>query len=378
MVWKITAESRLGALLLVSLGSLILSPLLPSTEAKAQRTERVAAPFPAGKPAGELLARLAEGAKGEGVVDAALQSSLTPRGVTAVQESIREKYGFDVKINYNPTRSYPKIQAQALTEHRAGVPPSFDLITAGESHIFELGEQGAVERVDWESLLPAKTPREVVVFGGSGLVVNTAFVGLLYNPKVIAPREAPSSLRDLANPKWRGKVLIPPYTSTWMTQAIPMGRQTSLSVVEGIMRNGAAVVEWSTAINRFSLGEYPLVALISETFAHQLKARGMSVGFRPLDTSYVSQHIVAVRFRARHPNAAKLLSVFLASPDALKIWQEIASNPNFYYRGKSPFDLGPEWQGVRPWFWTAERLRYKSTPEVEAWEQEISRLLIPR
>ena len=371
-------KGKTSALFLVSLWSLVANPLLQSVEAQTQRTQRVAASFPAEKAAGESLARLAERAKGEGVVDVTLQSSLTPRGVTAIQEWIRGKYGFDLNINYSPTRSYPKIQAQAVTEHKAGAPPSFDLIAGGESHIFELNEEGAVERVDWGSLLPANTPAEIVVFGGGGLVVNTAFVGLLYNPKVITLQESPSSLKDLANPKWRGKVLIPPYTSTWMTQAIPLGRQASLSVVEAIMKNGAVVAEWPTAINRFTLGEYPLVALISETFVHQLRSRGVPVGFKPLDSPYVSQHLVAVRTRARHPNAAKLVAAFLASPDALKIWQEIASNPNFYYRGKSPFDLGPEWQGVRPWLWTAERLRYKSTPEAEAWEQEIGRLLIPR
>jgi len=263
-------NGKTSALFLVSLWSLVANPLLQSVEAQTQRTQRVAASFPAEKAAGELLARLAESAKSEGVVDVALQSSLTPRGVAAIQESIRGKYGFDLNINYSPTRSYPKIQAQAHTEHKAGAPPSFDLITGGESHILELTEEGAVERVDWESLLPANIPAEVVVFGG------------------------------------------------------------------------------------------------------------VSVGFKPLDAPYVSQHIVAVRTRARHPSAAKLLAAFLASPDALKIWQEIASNPNYYYRGKSPFDLGPEWQRVRPWLWTAERLRYKSTPEVEAWEREINRSLMGR
>ena len=376
MSWKISAESRLITLFLASLSSLAPGSSLQSAETKGQMTPGVAASLPPGKSAGELLARLAESARSEGVVDVALQSSLTPRGVTAVQELIRGKYGFDLKINYSPTRSYPKIQAQAHTEHKAGAPPSFDLITGGESHIFELAEEGAVERVDWGSLLPANTPSEIVVFGGGGLVANTAFVGLLYNSKTVPPQEAPASLKDLANPKWRGKALIPPYTSTWMTQAIPLGRQPSLSMLDAIMKNGAVVAEWPTAVSRFTLGEYPLVALISETFAHQLRSRGVSVGFKPLDTPYLSQHIVAVRTRARHLNAAKLLAAFLASPEALKIWQEIASNPNYYYRGKSLFDLGPEWQGIRPWFWSAERLRYKSTPEVEAWEREIGNLLM--
>jgi iron(III) transport system substrate-binding protein len=375
---KLCLGTGLSVLFFLSFWSLVHGAFRQSVEAQIWGAQRVAATLPTEKRAAELLAWIVEGAKAEGTVDVAIQSSLTPRGVAAVQDAIRGKYGFDLKINYSPTRSYPKIQAQALTEHKAGAPPSFDLITGGESHIFELTEGGAVERVDWGSLLPADASPETIVFGGGGLVVNTAFVGLLYNPKIISSQEAPSNLKDLTNPKWRGKVLVPPYTSTWMTQAIPLGRQASLSVVDAIMKNGAVVAEWPTAISRFTLGEYPLVALISETFAHQLRSRGVSIGFRPLDTPYVSLHIVAVRTKARHSSAAKLLAAFLASPGALKIWQEIASNPNFYYRGNSSLDLGPEWQGGRPWFWTAERLRYKSTPEGEAWEQEISRLLTRR
>ena len=369
---------RLSALLIVAAASVAPGFCAQSAENKNPIAAGHAISGPAEKASADSLSRVIESARSEGVVDAAMQSSLTPRGVTAMQELMRGKYGFDLKINYSPTRSYPKIQAQAHTEHQAGTPPSFDLITGGESHIFELAEDGAVERVNWGSLLPANTPSDVVAFSGGGLVVNTAFVGLLYNSKVIASQQAPSSLKDLAHPKWRDKVLVPPYTSTWMTQAIPLGRQASLSVVEAIMKNGAVVAEWPTAVSRFTLGEYPLVALISETFAHQLRARGVPVGFKPLDTPYVSQHIVAVRTRARHINAAKLLAAVLASRDALKIWQEIASNPNYYYRNKSLFDLGPEWQGIRPWFWTAERLRYKSAPEAEAWEREINRLLMGR
>ena len=375
MVRRISAGCLPSGLSVAVLWFLCAGVLLHPTAVAAQKTDRVAAASPGGSSAADALTRVIEGAKREGVVDAALQSSLTPRGVAAVREGIRKKYGFDLKINYVSLSSFPKVQAQALTEHGAGVPPTFDLITAAETHIFDLAEAGAVERVDWGPLLLSGTPPEVVVYGGSGLVVNTAFIGLLYNSKVIRPEEAPATLKDLANPKWRGKVLIPPYTSTWMTLAIPMGRQASLSAVEAILKNGAVVTEWSNAITRFGLGEYPLVAVISEIYAGQAKARGMAAGFRPLDTANLGLRIVAVRTNARHPNAAKLLAGFLASSEALKIWQEIGSNPNFLYQGKSLFELGPEWNGVRPWLWTPERLRYLSTPEVEAWEREIGRLL---
>src|SRR3990172_7076363 len=289
MVWENKTGWRVGVLFLATVWILGAGILLHPVEVMAQKTERVAAASPAGTAAADSLARIIEEAKREGVVDVALQSSLTPRGVAAVQEGIRKKYGVDLKINYSPTRSYPEIAAKALTEHKARAVPSYDLITGGEHQIFVLTEDGAVEHVAWGSLLPPGTPPEVVLYGGGGLVVNTAFLGLLYNPKVIRPEEAPATLKDLTNPKWRGKVLIPPFTSTWMTQALPMGRQASLSLVDGI----------------------------------------------------------------------------------LKIWQEIATNPNFYYRGKSPFELGAEWQGVSPWLWTLDRLRYMSTPEGQAWEQEI-------
>ena len=375
MVWRIGTGWRVSVLFLVALWILGAGVLLHPPEGLAQRAERVAAASPGGALAAESLNRIVEGAKREGVVDAALQASLTPRGVAAVQEAIRKKYGFDLRINYSPTTNYPAIQAKALTEHSAGTPPSFDLITGADSHIFDLSEAKAVERVEWGPLLDPGTPPEIVVFGGTGLVVNTSFTGLLYNPKVVRPEEVPRSLKDLANPKWRGKILIPPYTSTWMSQFLSQGRQPSVALVNAILNNGAVVDQWPTATNRFTMGEYPLVALITETFAHQVKSRGLPVGFRPLDAPYMSQHIIAVRTHARHPNAAKLLAAFLAGPDSVKIWQEIASNPNFYYPAKSSFDLGPEWQKIRPWLWTQERLRYKSTPEVQAWEEEIGRLL---
>ena len=38
-------------------------------------------------------------------------------------------------------------QAQALTEHKAGAPPSFDLITGAEPDIFSLAEAGATSKI---------------------------------------------------------------------------------------------------------------------------------------------------------------------------------------------------------------------------------------
>lgn len=326
-------------------------------------------------PPAAALSKIVEGAKKEAAVDAVLQSSLTERGAKAVKEAIKQKYGVDLELSYSPSMVYPRIRGQALAEHKTGVTPSFDLIVNSDNGIFALGRAGALERVDWESLLPPGTPKEIVVFKGHGLVVNTSFVGLLYDPKKVAPEKSPSSLRELVEPRWRGQVILPPYSDTWLTNLLSMGREKALALLKEIMRNGAVVQEWPAAFTRYAAGEYPLAALISETFYHAAKKRGVPAAFKPLDVPYLSLHIVAVRTGARHPNAAKLLAVFLSGRDAIKIWQEIASNPNAYYPNSPEYELGPEWRKLRPWVWTEEHLQFRESNEGEAWAREITRIL---
>lgn len=324
------------------------------------------------------VAKIVEGAKREGIVDVVLQSSLTEKGIKAVEIAIKQKYGFHLKINYTPSRVYPRIHSQALTEHKTGVTPSFDLIVNSDNGIFALAGAGAIERVDWALWLPPGTPKEIVAFKGHGLVVNTSFAGLLYDPKKVTPEKAPSSLRDLSEPRWRGQVILPPYPDTWLTNLISMGREKSLALLKEIMRNGAVVQEWPAAFTRYAAGEYPMAALISETYYHMAKLRSVPAAFKPLDVPYLARHIVGVRTAARHPNAAKLVAAFLASPDAVKIWQEVASNPNIHYPSLPQYQLGPEWQGIRPWVWNEEQLQFRESEEGNGWAKEIARVLAGR
>lgn len=324
------------------------------------------------------LAKIVEGAKREGVIDAVLQSSLTEKGIKAVEDAIKQKHGFHLKINYTPSRVYPRIQSQALTEHKSGVAPGFDLIVNSDNGIFALGRAGALERVDWGPLLAPGTPKGIVAFMGHGLVVNTSFVGLLYDPKRVAPEKSPSSLKELAEPRWRGQVIGPPYPDTWLTNLMPLGREKSLSLLRDIMKNGVVVQAWPVAFTRFAAGEYPMVALIAETFYHLAKQRRVPAAFKPLDVPYLAQHIIGVRSGARHPNAAKLVAAFLAGPDAVNIWQEVASNPNVYYPSLPQYGLGSQWRGVRPWVWTEEHLRFRESEEGSGWAKEIVRILSGR
>lgn len=282
------------------------------------------------------LVQLIEKAKREGVVDAALPASLTERGARAVAEGIRQKYGVDLKINYTPSQVYAQISAQAVTEHKTGVPPSYDLVVGDDSAIFPMARAGALEQVDWLALLPAGTPKETIVYEKRALVVFTAFAGLLYDPKKISAKEAPSSLRQLADPKWKGKVIVSSYPTTWLRQLRHLGREESLSQIKAIMKNGAMVQTWPAAFTRFTAGEYPMVAMISDTFYYAAKKRGISAAFKPHEIPALGQHCVGVRTGAKHPNAAKLLAAFLAGPEAVRIWQEVASNVNAYYPALIP------------------------------------------
>lgn len=322
------------------------------------------------------LAELIEKAKREGVVDATVSASLTQQGARAVAEAIKQKYGVDLKFNYTPSRAYNQISSQVITEHKTRVPPSYDLVVANEGTLYLMGRAGALEQVDWASLLPAGTPKEVIVGEGRAVTIFTILYGLLYDPKKVPPRDVPSSLRELADPKWKGKVVVPPYADAWLRQLWHMGSEEGLSVVRAIVKNNAIVQTWPDAFTRFTVGEYPMVGIMSDTYYYAARKRGVSAAFKPLGIPALGQHSVGVSIGARHPNAAKLLAVFLASPEATKIWQEVASNPNAYYPTLilPEFRL-PEWQGIRPQAWTNELSEFQASEKGVSWINAITRIL---
>ncbi|MBI3015672.1 MAG: extracellular solute-binding protein [Candidatus Tectomicrobia bacterium] len=346
------------AVLLMSLGALVSAP--------------------GARAASDALTRVIEGAKKEGAVDVVLPSSLTPEGVSKVEKAIAAKYGVSLKINYTPARSYPQLTAQAISEFRAKVTPSYDLHVSSDSNMFDAVRAGVLEKVDWGPLLPEGTPPQVVQFGGESVAIYTGHVGLLYNPQVISPQDAPVSLSDLGKPKWKGKFVIFPYTDLYSAYSRIYDNARILTDLKAMMNNGAVVDTYPNEYRRFTVGEYPMI-LITSAFYSQAVKKGIPARFKSLDFAYVTIHQLGVRKGARHPNAARLLIAYMSGPEAHRIWENEIGNGNAFYPDSYEHKLSQEAQksGLKIFNWSQwpGALEFMGTKASEDLAKEMTRIL---
>ena len=302
--------------------------------------------------ASDVLGQVVEGARKEGEVDAVLPSSLTPDGVGKIEKAIGTKYRVNLKINYTPARSYPQLTSQAISEFRAKVTPSYDIHVSSDSNMYDATQGGVLEKTDWLPLLPEGTPPKVVQFSGQSVAVYTGHVGLLYHPQVISSGEAPASLSDLGNAKWKGKFVVFPYTDLYTAYAILYGKTRIITDLKALMNNGAVVDLYPSAFRRFTLGEYPMI-LITSAFYSQAEKKSIPARFKSLDFAYMTIHQLGVRKNARHPNAAKLLIAFMSGPEAHRIWEGEVGNGNAFYPDSYEHKLALEAQkaGLKSFRW---------------------------
>lgn len=324
------------------------------------------------------LAAIVEGAKKEATVSIKLHPGLAGKGIERLKRGVAERYGIHLQISYVPSTSYPQALAMATIEHKAGAPPSFDLLPFADAELAQAVSAGIAEKVAWKPLLAPGTPPQVIQFDSYALSTHTNHIGLVYNPSVVRVQEAPKTLRDLANPKWRGKLIVFPYTPIYLSYAIVLGVDQTLAALREIMKNLPTVEIYSRSLTRYMAGEYPLL-LTSSGFFTQIKRKGIPAQWSSLDISRWTTHSVIVLNGARHPNAAKLVALYLASPDGHKLMLEEAGEGSVFYPGDVEQEITQEdrRRGLKvynPIEWPGS-LDFILSPKGGQVEQEIGRIL---
>ncbi len=319
-----------------------------------------------------------EGARAEGMVNATLHTSWTPEGIQRLEEAIEREYGVRLRINFTPIGNYAQRAGELLSEVAANATPSFDLYQCSDTTAALMQQAGALEAVNWKPLLPEGTPPDVVAGNGEQVVIFTDYFGLMSDPAVVPESEVPRSIKDLANPRWRGRVILFVTGTSYLPWVIRMGREETFAALRAAVQNGAAVDTYPNQLTRFAAKEYPL-SLTGFTFYNVAQVRGIPARFTPLDFISVSNHYVAVVRRAAHPNAAKLLAAVLAGPEGQRISAEVLGNGNRYYPDSREQKLEQEWLAAGfplfSWREHPDALAWSLSPEGEATVREIDQIL---
>jgi iron(III) transport system substrate-binding protein len=259
---------------------------------------------------------LLEGAKKEGQLTFYTSNTWV---AGPVSQEFEKKYPF---IKANVWRSDSKSLLKRLTEEHAAGRYLADVVETSPEYVKLLVQSSLLQ--DHFSPELGAYDDDAKVKGKNGVLAWTnreIYISLGYNTKLVSAAEAPKSLKDYLDPKWKGKMSIAGTTTgtQWIGAVLDaMGREflEKLSAQEINVQNmsGAALS------GLVASGEVPLSPTIfnSNIFTH--KQKNAPVEWRPIDPVIAGVGSSGMIVNAPHPHAALLFLDYLHS----KLGQQIA------------------------------------------------------
>ena len=142
------------------------------------------------------------------------------------------------------------------------------------------------------------------------------YASLGFNTAAIPPAEAPKSMADLLNPKWKGKMSIVNTTTgtRWIGNTLEtFGREYLEKIAEQEVKvqNMAGAALAGLVVS----GEVPLSPTIFDANITQAKQKGAPVEWRPLEPVVTTVAYSGLTLKAPHPHAALLFLDYLHSKE---------------------------------------------------------------
>lgn len=306
-------------------------------------------------------------AKKEGSV--IVYGSLESEIMDKVKAGFEKKQG--IEVEYWRAASN-KVLDRVLTEFRAG-KPQHDVVLTNRGPMLFMKKQGALAK--YVSPNASRFPKETQDKDGIlSPIYRGALISILYNTTMVKPGEAPKSLRDLLDPKWRGKLVMPDpsrhfTTASWLANLDQIMGSEQRPFISKVAETKPMLVEsFIPSAQAVSTGERPLgISYIK--YVYIFGKDGAPLDYVRLDPILGDGHHAALAAKPVHPNAGKLFLDYFISEESLRV---MAGEGEFVTL-----------KGVYPPIKDAERLRLVhmedlTTDEFQAWSAEFRQLFFKR
>ena len=262
-------------------------------------------------------AKLIDAAKKEGGKVVAY-GSLENTAIDPIIDAFEKKTA--IKVEYFRS-SATKAMERGLTELRAG-KSVFDVM---------VNNSGAIEIMRKENIFAKYISPAAANFPKSEIdpVVGPAYrhtpIGIIYNRTALSAADAPKSLEELLNPKYRGKVAMPDptqHTTTmqWLASLYKiMGKEKADNFIRDLGATRPTLTEsFAPAAERVSTGETP-IAISLVRYVVTFAETGAPVDYVRLAKMLSTGQYLALSNKAPRPNAGKVFIDFFLSADGMKL-----------------------------------------------------------
>jgi iron(III) transport system substrate-binding protein len=153
---------------------------------------------------------------------------------------------------------------------------------------------------------------------------------IAYNTNLVSSQEAPKIWADLLDPKWKGKMGLPPNREAWFANMLKVwGEEKGLEYMKKLAEQD---LQWraGATLNAqlVAAGELHIGLLLYNNRIESLKAKGAPIEWVALVPIYVELHPLAVSAHAPHPNAARLFIDYVLSKEGQEIIASVYRIPS--------------------------------------------------
>lgn len=295
---------------------------------------------PAAKDFPPAIAKLVKAAQAEGNLHLTWNTSFEgAKGSRKFEAAINKYYGTSIKIRHTGGGSFNANGVKLLQELKAGRKAFTDVALGGTGQVNFYVKHNFMLTPDWASLMP-QVPADVmakIIAPGNGLVAILSRVPtIVYNKNLIKPADSPKSMKDLLNPKWKGKIASTPYAAgfgvlgskeRWGKDALMTYAKSLAGSLGGLMRCGS--------YDRINSGEFPIFAIACQPgLVRKAIAKGAPLAQNlPLDALNLEYFHFGVPKHATNPNAATLYISFMLTPEGQKVIYNTMLDDLHYLKG---------------------------------------------
>jgi iron(III) transport system substrate-binding protein len=261
-------------------------------------------------PAARAQTDLVDAARREGRV--VVYGSMESDVFQVIEKIFEGKYG--VQVEYWRAASN-RVTDRVLTETRAG-RPLFDVVLTNRSPMLIMKRAGVFAKYtapSYEAFPESARDRDGTLSPSYRVVVISA----LFNTRLLRVEDAPRTLADLLDPRWKGRLVMPDptqhtTTAVWLANLARVLGAQHRSFVERLAGQVGLVESFIPSVQKVIVGEYP-IGISYVKYVHVYGQEGAPLDYVRFNPVLAEAHHVALSARAPHPNAGKLLIDVLTS-----------------------------------------------------------------
>ncbi len=215
----------------------------------------------------------------------------------------RAKYP-GIKVNFTsvtPTDATQKIITEVQANHALDV----DATSTDFGSSQPLFDQKLVTNVDWSAL---GVPKNLLLtYGGVGTFRTFRdFLGIGYNPKVVAPVDVPTTWDQLVSSKYSGRVIVDPRGIYLSGLAVAWGESKTTTWFDSLLKTTKPqVVKGATSsIQKVVSGEALFTTSATTSAVTSAKESGTPIAIAYLDLVPSQDKYGVILAKGQHPNAA--------------------------------------------------------------------------